>query len=292
MAASSASAAAPPAAPASRAPRNSGRSGLFPERMRRTARHLATRRRHRGGAGRCRARSGAGQAAAPGRRRLTSAKVVECTRGPTADQRQATFRAGMVKVARHVADVGALHARGERGRRRATGPCTAPGLGVWRTSRTGVRAFAYRQRVKALAEGSAYRVKVQYRWHGRDGSVLKTAQRRSEGLPPDRPAAQPARPANRWTRRRCRPGQGPVRHQREQPRRGPGTCHQGAALGGWGGGGSRRGAAAGPRAGHARVRDRPQVRHRRGRPGRHRPGRARVGRDRQRARRRPVPHGQ
>ena len=117
----------------------------------------------------------AAQAAAP----VTSAKVVQCSRGQTADQRQATFRAGMAKLGgtSRMSVRFTLEESVAGGRYAAV---SAPGLGVWRTSRTGVRAFAYRQRVKALAEGSAYRVKVQYRWHRRDGSVLKTAQRRSK----------------------------------------------------------------------------------------------------------------
>lgn len=109
---------------------------------------------------------------------LTSAKVVQCNRGRTADERLATFRAGMVKV-RGTARMAVrltLEESVDGGRYRAV---SAPGLRVWRKSRSGVGAFAYRQRVKALAEGSAYRVKVEYRWLRRDGSVLKSAQRRS-----------------------------------------------------------------------------------------------------------------
>ena len=110
---------------------------------------------------------------------LTSAKVAQCTRGATAGERQATFRAGMTKLAgtARMSVRFTLEESVAGGRYRAV---AAPGLGVWRRSRVGVRAFAYRQRVKALAEGSAYRVKVQYRWHRRGGSVFKTAQRRSK----------------------------------------------------------------------------------------------------------------
>jgi hypothetical protein len=116
----------------------------------------------------------AAQAAVP----VTSAKVVQCTRGQTAEQRQATFRAGMAKLpgAPRMAVRFTLEESVAGARFAAV---TAPGLGVWRKSRSGVRAFAYRQRVKALAEGSAYRVKVSYRWLRRDGSVARSAHRRS-----------------------------------------------------------------------------------------------------------------
>ena len=55
----------------------------------------------------------------------------------------------------------------------------APGLGTWRKSRPGVRRFAYRQRVLALAEGSSYRVVVSFRWYDADGELVKQVRRRS-----------------------------------------------------------------------------------------------------------------
>jgi hypothetical protein len=110
---------------------------------------------------------------------LTSAKITECRRGVTADERQSTFRAGMVKV-RGASRMSVRFTLEESVAGARYKPVGGPGLGVWRMSRSGVGKFAYRQRVKALAEGSAYRVKVQYRWHRRSGSVFKTAQRRSK----------------------------------------------------------------------------------------------------------------
>ena len=109
---------------------------------------------------------------------LTTATVTQCNRGQAAEERLATFRARLVKVrGTSRMSVKLTLEESVAGARYRT--ISAPGLGVWRKSRRGVRAFAYRQRVKALAEGSAYRVKVQYRWHRGDGSVLKTSQRRS-----------------------------------------------------------------------------------------------------------------
>jgi hypothetical protein len=57
---------------------------------------------------------------------------------------------------------------------------SAPGLGVWRKSRPYVGVFAYRQRVRALAPGSAYRVVVAYRWHDATGQVIESKHRRSK----------------------------------------------------------------------------------------------------------------
>lgn len=147
--------------------------------MRRSARHLAIPAATAAALAAAVFPAGAGQAATPrAAASLTSAKVVECNRGATAEERLATFRAGMVKVkgTTRMSVRLTLEESVAGGRYQAI---SAPGLGVWRKSRKRVRAFAYRQRVKALAEGSAYRVKVQYRWHGRNGDVLKTSQRRS-----------------------------------------------------------------------------------------------------------------
>jgi hypothetical protein len=68
-------------------------------------------------------------------------------------------------------------------------PIKAPGLGVWRMSRPGVRMFAYRQNVLALSPDSSYRVLIAYRWYDAQGTVLKRAKRRSS---PCRPAGLPS----------------------------------------------------------------------------------------------------
>lgn len=109
---------------------------------------------------------------------LTNVKVIQCQRGATAAERVATFRAGV----RRIPGAARLSVRFDL--QESIGGAAyhfvkAPGLGVWRTSRAGVRAFAYRQKVKALAEGSSYRVWVHYRWRNARGTVIKRAKRRS-----------------------------------------------------------------------------------------------------------------
>jgi hypothetical protein len=59
------------------------------------------------------------------------------------------------------------------------GPVRAPGLGRWRKSKPGVRAFGYRQRVRGLADGSLYRMQVDFRWYDADGELLRRSRRRS-----------------------------------------------------------------------------------------------------------------
>jgi hypothetical protein len=109
---------------------------------------------------------------------LTTVKVTDCERGPSPAERFAVFRAGMrqTRSSTRLSLRFSLYESVAGGRYHAV---KAPGLGVWRRSRAGVGAFAYRQKVRALADGSAYRVGVAYRWQDASGATVKTAQRRS-----------------------------------------------------------------------------------------------------------------
>ena len=109
---------------------------------------------------------------------LATAKVLKCSTGLTPAGRFALFRGGARRVAgteRMWIKI-SLQERTGGGRYRGV---KAPGLGVWRKSRSGVRRFAVRQRVLALAEGGSYRVVVRFRWYDADGQVLRRAVRRS-----------------------------------------------------------------------------------------------------------------
>ncbi len=66
---------------------------------------------------------------------------------------------------------------GERFRR-----VRAPGLCRWQRSRYGVRRFAHRQRVRGLADGSDYRMRVDFRWYGGDGDVIRRRRLTSSDL--------------------------------------------------------------------------------------------------------------
>jgi hypothetical protein len=55
----------------------------------------------------------------------------------------------------------------------------APGLSRWRRSAAGVRSYGYSQAVRGLHEGSAYRMRVRYRWYDRDGDLQRSARRTS-----------------------------------------------------------------------------------------------------------------
>ena len=111
-------------------------------------------------------------------RRLASVRVVECSRGPDAIDRHATFRGAMRRLpGTHGMSMRfSLQERVGDGRYRTV---KAPGLGVWRKSHPAVRRFSHRQRVLDLAEGAAYRAVVSFRWYDTDGELIRRAKRRS-----------------------------------------------------------------------------------------------------------------
>jgi hypothetical protein len=58
-------------------------------------------------------------------------------------------------------------------------PVEAAGLDEWHRSRPGVERFAFRQRVRALAEAAIYKVEVEFRWYDADGELMRQALERS-----------------------------------------------------------------------------------------------------------------
>ncbi len=161
-------------APAAARSRNFRRKLLFFLRMRMRSRHLAA-------TGLLALTMGAAAAPAHGADIAASAasvRVAQCVKGQSPDARSATFRGAMRRIAgaermwmRFVLQEQVGDARWKA--------IKAPGLGVWRKSRPSVRGFVHRQRVVELAQGSAYRVLVHYRWYDEDGRLIRRAKRRS-----------------------------------------------------------------------------------------------------------------
>jgi CARDB protein len=123
--------------------------------------------------------AGAGGAAAapsPGGRSVppASVRVAACVR----TDHTAAFYARMRKVAG--ADRMGMHfTLLERSGDSPFQPVRVPGLGAWRKSRPGRMAFGFTQRVRSLVEGRAYRMRVDFRWYAKDGSVIRKWYRRS-----------------------------------------------------------------------------------------------------------------
>jgi len=58
-------------------------------------------------------------------------------------------------------------------------PVPLSDLKPWRSSKSGARTFIYTQRVTALRDDGAYRMRVQFRWYGANKKVLRTTTLRS-----------------------------------------------------------------------------------------------------------------
>jgi hypothetical protein len=165
----SASGAAPPAVRASEQ-RNSGPPGLFLFPMLRRlsiAAVLATA-----------ALSASAQADLPEAGQVASrsawVKVASCSRS----EHTAAFYARMRRLG-HGQRMWMRFTLLDRGRDGRFTPVDAPALAHWRKSKPGVKAFGYKQRVRGLSPDSAYRVRVDYRWYGADGTLDHKLRRRS-----------------------------------------------------------------------------------------------------------------
>jgi hypothetical protein len=104
----------------------------------------------------------------------TSVRLIECS----FEQHEAMFRGSMRGIegsARMAMRFTLLERTGSDGFK----PLKAAGLGRWRRADPGVVSFGYRQVVKALSENAVYKMRVDFRWFGADGSVLAQVQKSS-----------------------------------------------------------------------------------------------------------------
>jgi hypothetical protein len=116
-----------------------------------------------------------GASAFPGLRPNATVRLKECSR----EDHTAVFYARM----RHIPGAHRMWMRFTLLERRDGSErferVSAPGLGRWRKSNLGVPSFGYRQRVRGLTEGSAYRMLVNFRWYGDADELIWRTRRRS-----------------------------------------------------------------------------------------------------------------
>jgi CARDB len=107
-----------------------------------------------------------------------SAKVADCQVADSADDSFAVFE-GRMRAAAGTANMAMRFTLEER----FAGPdfetVKVPDLAVWRKAQAGVRTFTYKQRVRGLERGGEYRVRIDFRWTGAKGKVLRNARRHS-----------------------------------------------------------------------------------------------------------------
>lgn len=119
--------------------------------------------------------------AAPPKADHGRAELIECTHGKQPADRRATFRGEMTQLADSVVPSRMQMRFGlsERVGRGVWVGLNAPGIGVWREARQGIKRFAFRQRVIALQKGTSYRATVEFRWLSDDGQVVRRESERS-----------------------------------------------------------------------------------------------------------------
>jgi CARDB len=102
-----------------------------------------------------------------------SVKVADCS----ADESSAAFYARM----RTVPDADRMWLRFtiEEKHGGAYERLRARGLSSWHKSKPGVAAFGYRQTVRGLQPGGAYRAKVSFRWYSATGELLERTRKTS-----------------------------------------------------------------------------------------------------------------
>ena len=125
---------------------------------------------------------GAGSAAgalAAGRPVRPSVTVSDCHPSDDVTQRYATFNAQMRAVPGTARMAMRFTVLERLGGIEGFEPLSLSDLRNWRRSKLGARTFIYSQRVTALRDGGYYRMRVQFRWYGTDGSVMRSSLDRS-----------------------------------------------------------------------------------------------------------------
>jgi hypothetical protein len=109
-----------------------------------------------------------------------SATLQQCLTAAAETERSATFAGEMTAIAgttRMEMQVNVLERTSEE---MTYHTVTAPGLGVWRSSDTGVKAYTYLKQVTNLSAPAFYRGAVRFRWLNAKGHIIKTLELRTQ----------------------------------------------------------------------------------------------------------------
>ena len=108
--------------------------------------------------------------------KLPASKVLDCKSGDTGDSRSATFLGRMRAIPgtdRMLMRFTLMERFGDE----KLHSLTVPALKPWRSAKTGIKDFRYKQTVTGLQGGGEYRVSVDFRWLDADGNLLRKATR-------------------------------------------------------------------------------------------------------------------
>jgi len=128
-----------------------------------------------------------------------SASLGQCVTAAVQGERSATFVGEMTAIAGSVRMAMRIDIQ-----ERTTGEAlfhtvSAPGLGVWRRSEPGVKAYKYRNRVTNLPAPASYRAAVHFRWLGARGRLVGSAERHTAACRQPAPVPAPSLPGTAST---------------------------------------------------------------------------------------------
>ena len=113
---------------------------------------------------------------AAGKRAPASVRVADCSISERESDSSASFE-GRMRIVPGAVRMAMRFTLLERFGNERLHPVRVPELNAWRRSEPGVRVFAYTQRIRALDTGGTYRARVEFRWYGRDGRVIRSARK-------------------------------------------------------------------------------------------------------------------
>lgn len=108
-----------------------------------------------------------------------SASVEQCVTAASQSERAATFVGQMTATSATQRMAIQIEIQERTPTDIAFHTITAPGLGVWRQSETGVKIYKFVKQVTNLAAPAAFRAQVRYRWLDAHGRTIARAQRRT-----------------------------------------------------------------------------------------------------------------
>ena len=108
---------------------------------------------------------------------LAAATLEQCLTAPQQSERSATFAGAMTAIAHSVRLAMRIEIQERRPAEAQFHTVSAPGLGAWRESDPGVKAYRYVKQVTNLSAPALYRALVRFRWLGADGRSIRRLER-------------------------------------------------------------------------------------------------------------------
>lgn len=110
-----------------------------------------------------------------------SASVEQCVTGAAQSERSAMFAAEMTAMPGSVRMAIRVEIQEQIAGEALFHTITASGLGAWRVSDPGVRAYRYNKQVTNLFAPASYRAAVRFRWLNAKGRLMKSSVRHTPG---------------------------------------------------------------------------------------------------------------